>query len=198
MNKISTLKRDLARVSRLWKQQRYDDALNEVEALLQRWPGNAHLHVLWASLVQLQESSRYELGEAKEALAKAVELDKGSPAAEIELAHFLDCVEDDPESASEVYDQAVKAARRLLLEGLIGQAKSFRQLNRREDFHRCLLEILLLSRFEKGYRKTRAAESGIDLIFGSSTGFFQTLQWKGPYSQEIQDLLNEVVAEQSI
>jgi len=119
MNNHRGFKQKLALVTRLWEEQEFDKALVEVEAMLAAWSGNAHLHVLWASLVQLQEASAHELDEAKGALVKAVELDKGSPAAAIELAHYLDNVEDDPNAAAKAFGEGVAIARELLIEGLI-------------------------------------------------------------------------------
>jgi len=180
-------------VSRLWREKDSDKALAEVESLRKTWPGNAHLHILWASLVQLQENPQHDLDEAKRALQQAVELDKGSAAAVLELGHFLDTVEDDPRAASKLYAEGVSTARHLLIDGLIGQAKVFRQLDQREEFLRCLLEILHLARFEMGTKRTKADDSGPDIIFESPTGHFHAIQLKGPYAEQIQDLLSAVV-----
>jgi hypothetical protein len=173
MSNLRGFKQKLSMVSRLWEEKDYDTALAEVESLLECWPGNAHLHILWASLVQLQEHPTHALDEAKKALQQAVDLDKGSPAAALELAHFLDNVEDAPHMASKAYAEGVAAARQLLIDGLIGQAKVFRQLDKREEFFRCVLEVLQLARFE--------------------TGRFHSVQLKGPYAEQIQDLLSEDV-----
>jgi tetratricopeptide (TPR) repeat protein len=147
MSTLRTLKQRLSTVSRLWDEKDYDKALAEVETLLETWPGNPHLHVLRASLVQLQEEPKYDLGEAKQALQLAIELDKGSPAGFIELGHFLDNVEDDPQAAVKAYGEGVAAARHLLIDGLVGQAKAYRQLNRKEESLHCLMEVLHLARF---------------------------------------------------
>src|SRR5947208_2570763 len=119
MSTLRGLKQRLSTVSRLWDEKAYDKALAEVETLLETWPGNPHLHVLRASLVQLQEEPKYDLDEAKQALQQAVELGKGSPEASIELGHFLDNVEDDPQAAVKVYAEGVATARHLLIDGLI-------------------------------------------------------------------------------
>ena len=197
MNNLRGFKQKLSTVSRLWEEQQYDTALVEVESLLGIWPGNAHLHILWASLVQLQEDTTHDLDEAKQVLLQAVELDKGSPAAAIELGHFLDNVEDDPQAASKAYGEGVATARQLLIEGLIGQAKAFRQMEKTEEFRRNLMEILHLTRFEGSPRRPQTEDSREDIIFGSTTGHFYAGQLKGPYAEQIQDLLNEVVAERS-
>jgi len=190
-------KQKLATVSRLWQKKDYDKALGEVESLLETWPGNAHLHVLRASLVQLQEEPKYELDEARQALQHAVELDKGSPAAVIELGHFLDNVEDDPQAAAKAYAEGVATARQLLIDGLIGQAKAYRQLDKKEEAFRCLLEVLQLAHFGMGSKRTKADEPGADVLFESPTGRFYAVQLKGPYAEQIQDLLGELIAERS-
>ncbi len=197
MSRLRGFKQKLSKVSRLWEGKEYDKAFAEVESMLHRWPGNARLHVLWASLVQLQEDPAHELQEAKQALQEAVELDRGSPAAAIELGHFLDNVDDNPEAASQAYAEGVAAARQLLLDGLIGQAKALRQLNRREEFLHCLVEVLHLARLNAGPARTRTEESGADIIFESPKGHFHIVQLQGPHAEEIQDLLSEWVSTRS-
>jgi hypothetical protein len=64
----------------------------------------------------------------------------------------------------------VAAARRLLIDGLLGQARALQQLNKPEDFLRCVMEILRLVDAEKT---------------------------KGLYAEQIQDLLSQVVVERS-
>ena len=167
MTSLRGFKQKLSTISRLWADKNYDTALAEVKSLLAIWPGNPHLHVLWASLVQLQEDPKHDLDEARRALEQAVELDRPSPAAAIELGHFLDNVEDDPQAASKVYAEGVEAARQLLIDGLVGQAKALRQLGKREKCLHCLLEVLHLARFETGTKKTKADNSAGDIIFES-------------------------------
>jgi tetratricopeptide (TPR) repeat protein len=176
MNNLRQFKQKLSTISRLWQRKDYDGALAEVEGSLKLWPGNAHLYIIWASLVQLQENPKYELDDAKQALLQALELDKASPAAAIELGHFADNVEDDPETAIKTFGDGIAAARRLLVQALIGQAKAFQQLNRREECLRCLLEILHLE---------------------SPAGQLQVVQVNGPFAEKIQELLNEVIVERS-
>jgi tetratricopeptide (TPR) repeat protein len=197
MSKLRGFKQKLALVSRLWEEKDYDTALAEVESLLERWPGNVHLLILWASLVQLQEQPGHELDEAKRALQQAVELDRESPAAAIELGHFLDNVEDDPQAASLAYAEGIVAARRLLLDGLLGQAKVFRQLNKREEFLRCVMEMLHLARFEKGSKRARPEGAGADIIFELPAGQFHLLQLQGDHAEQIQELLEELTRSRS-
>jgi hypothetical protein len=192
MNHLRGFKQKLATVARMWDHKEYDAALAEVEALRAVWPGNAHLYVLWASLVQLLEDPKHDLDEVKQALQQAIDLDKASPAGAIELGHFLDNVVDDPQAAAKAYADGVAAARQLLIEGLIGQAKSFRQLDKVQEFHRCLREVIFLTQFENGPRRSKADETGTDIMVESPAGHFYALQLKGPYAEPIQELLNEV------
>ena len=92
MKNQQTFGKKLSSISRLWEQEDHDKALAEVEALQKEWPGNGHLLMLWASLVQLQEHPKHSLDEAKQALEQAIVLDSSSPAGSIELGHFLDGV----------------------------------------------------------------------------------------------------------
>jgi tetratricopeptide (TPR) repeat protein len=179
-------KQKLSSVARLWDDQQYDKALHEVESLIQAWPGNAHLHILWASLVQLVESPRHQLDEAKLALQQAMDLDKDSPAAAIEMGHFLDNVEDNPRAASKHFADGVDAARKLLIDGLIGRAKALRQLDKREEFLRCLMELLHLTRFESGPKKSSHEDFGTDFLFE------YVVRLKGPHAEQIQELLGEL------
>jgi tetratricopeptide (TPR) repeat protein len=194
MSTLRGMKQRLSTVSRLWDEKDFDKALAEVESLLETWPGNPHLHILWASLVQLQEDPKHDLDEAKQALQQAVELDKGAPAASIELGHFLDNVEDDPQAAGKAYGEGVANARHLLIEGLIGQAKAYRQLDKREEFLHCLLEVLCLARFDPASKRNKSEEIGADIIVQSS-GHVYAVQLKGPYAEQIQELLSELVVE---
>jgi hypothetical protein len=164
MTDLHTFNQGLAAIERLWNGKDYDQAFAEVESMLESWPGNAHLHILWAGLVQLQDDPTHGLDEAKQMLQDAVELDNGSAAAVIELGHFLDNVEDDPQGAAKAFADGVAMARTLLIEGLIGQAKAFRQLEEKDEFRRCLLEVLYLVRFEANGAKGSHAEAVLELV----------------------------------
>lgn len=56
----------LSSVLRHWGDKQYDAALRDVDDMLKSWPGNSQLHVLWASLVQLQDEPSHTLDEAKQ------------------------------------------------------------------------------------------------------------------------------------
>jgi tetratricopeptide (TPR) repeat protein len=191
MSSSRTFKQRLATVSKHWDARDFDAAMAEVESARKLWPGNAHLLVLWASLIQLQRDPKPDLTDAKRALQQAVEFDKDSPAAAIELGHFLDNVEDNPNAASKAFADGIVAARQLLIEGLIGQAKVYQQLNKRDEFLRCLLEVLQLTRSGENGKKARTDDSHPDIIVESPPGHYHVIQLKGPYANVIHDLLSE-------
>jgi hypothetical protein len=196
MSKVRTFKQGLATVTRFWDKKACHAALAEVERLLEAWPGNAHLHVLWASLVQLQEEPTHGLDEAKRALQQAVQLDKSSPTAAIELGHFLDAVEDDPQAAARSFSEGAAAARQLLIEGLTGQAKALLRLNKREEALHCVAELLHLMQFEPGPKRNRS--NGADLAFvESGAGRVFAVQVKGPFPEQVEELLHEVISSRS-
>jgi predicted Zn-dependent protease len=153
MNGTGSFAKGLSDVIALMEDEKYDRAMKRLEELRKTWPGSAPLLVLWARLVQLQESPTHTLNDAKRALQQAIELDKQSSAAAIELGHFLDNVEDDPQTASKNFAQAITTARHLLIEGLLGQAKSLIQLDKRDEAVRCLVEAHQLADAERSPKK---------------------------------------------
>ncbi len=196
MNNIDQFKQKLSKIMRRWREQDYRKALAEVEEALKLWPGNARLHVLWASLIQLQENTDHDLDEVKRALRHAMDLDAASPEAAIELGHFLDCVEDDPRAASKAYKEGVSVARRILIDGLIGLAKALQQLEEREECLRCLIQILHLVEFETASenvkRKAGAPDNLYELLIEQLAS-----RVNGPYAEQIQELLSDVVSKRS-
>ncbi|HQU41923.1 MAG TPA: hypothetical protein PK867_03890 [Pirellulales bacterium] len=192
-HRVQSFTKALANVSRLWAENDFEAALKEAEDLLEAWKGNAHLHILRASLIQLQEHPTSTLDDAKQALQDAIDLDTSSPAAAIELGHFLDAVEDDPRAASKVYTKALGQARRLLIEGLIGQAKALLQLEKRDEALRCVTELLQLTHATSAGKRSKSA-SGPDIIMRSSTGKVSVIEVQGPYATEVEQLVNEVMA----
>lgn len=184
----------LSAVSRLWASKDYDAALAAVESMRDDWPGNAHLLILWASLVQLQEKATHDLAEAKTSLQQAVAFDKASPAAAIELGNFLDNVEDDPKGASKVFAEAVQTARQLLLEALVGEAKALRQLKKSDDVLRCLEQIIQLARFGKGQPGIKLETPGAGAEKASTSNGLQfAVQFRGPHAEQIEELLSNLI-----
>jgi tetratricopeptide (TPR) repeat protein len=160
--------------------------------LLEQWPGNAQLQILRGSLIQLQDLPAASLDDAKQALQVAIDLDPSSPAASIELGHFLDSVEDDPKAASKAYLKAIAEARRLLIEGLIGHAKALLQLDQKEEALKCLSELLDLTAVTAG--KRAKSVNGHGIIKRSPTGRITILDVQGPYAEQIEDLVDAALA----
>jgi tetratricopeptide (TPR) repeat protein len=185
-------KKSLSRILRLWEREDFDAALSEVDALLQEWRGNSQLQIWRASLIQLQDSPSQTLEAAKQALQQAVDLDPSSPAASIELGHYLDSVEDNPKAAAKAFSKAIMEARRLLIEGLIGQARALLQLDRKEEVLKSLAELLDLAAATEAKRPRRV--NGPDIITRSPNGRIAMLEMKGPYGEQIKQLVNEALA----
>ncbi len=194
---MRSFKHKLSNVFRLWNDKDYDTALDEVESLLNAWPGNARLHVLWASLVQLQDNPKHSLEAVKRALQQAIDLDEASPAGAMELGHFLDEVQDDPRAAAKMYAEAVAQARRLLIEGLIAQAKTLLQLDKKKETMKCLLELLSLTKTGSSSKRPKSERAAPDIIFRSPMGQVSTFQLNGPYAAQIEELVNEVLVNRS-
>lgn len=171
----------------------YDTAFREVEALLKSVPGNSRLHVLRAELIQLQDDPTASLDDAKRSLEDAIAFDDSSPAAAIELGHFLDAVEDDPKSASKVYSKAIAQARSLLIEALLGQARALLQLDKQDEAVHCVAELVRLSKDAPVTKRGKAAGAP-GIIVRSSDGQVSMLDMEGPYAGQIQDLIKEVAA----
>ena len=153
MNGTASFLKALAAVMVYWEDGEYDRALKRLESLREAWPGNAQLQVLWARLVQLQEKPTHSLNDVKRALQQALELDKQSAAAAIELGYFLDNVEDDPQAAAKAFGQAITTARQWLIESLLGKARALIQLDKREEAVRCLVEAHHLADAEQAGKK---------------------------------------------
>ena len=145
MNGTDSFAKALTDVMELWREGNIDRALKRVEELRKAWPGNAHVLVLSSRFIQLQDEPSQTLNEAKRLLQRAIELDKNSPEASIELGYFLDNVENDSHAAAKAFLQGISAARQLLIEGLLGQAHVVLQTNHREDAVRCLVEAFHLA-----------------------------------------------------
>ena len=71
-------------------------------------------------------------------------LQKEYPAGHIELGHYLDAVDDNPEEAVKAFAEGVNAARGFLIDGLLGQATALVQLGKRELALKCVMESVYL------------------------------------------------------
>jgi tetratricopeptide (TPR) repeat protein len=197
MMSLRTFQHKLSAIFRHWEDEHYDVALRELDELLTAWPGNPQLLILWASLVQLQEETSYTLDAAKQALQRAHDLDRNSPTGTIELGHFLDDVEDDPRAASKAFAEGILSARRLLIDGLLGQARALLQLGKREEALQCLMEALYLASRDHAAEKGKAANAAPDILLRDPAGGVLAFQVKGPFAAKVEDLLQELFPKRS-
>jgi tetratricopeptide (TPR) repeat protein len=145
MKPVRPFKRGVARVRHLWLAKKYEDALAEVSRLLKDWPDNPHLLVMWADLVQLQDTEEGPtLEDAKAAYQRATELDPQAPEALMELGHYYFAIEDDAESAGKCYAKAITLCKQFLKEALLAQAKALAERERESDALACLAEAYWL------------------------------------------------------
>jgi tetratricopeptide (TPR) repeat protein len=191
MIQTRSFKQGMSKVRRHWRARQFDLALGEVDGLLKSWPGSAYLHTLWAALVQLQDSPTHSLDEAKRALQRAMEIDESSPAAAIDLGHFLDAVEDDPQAASKPFSEGIVRARRLLMDGLLGQARALLQIGKRDEAMKCLMESLYLANIGQLGLAANGTNAVPDVLWRDPNGQLLALQLKGPFAMEVEDLLQE-------
>lgn len=195
MTSTRSFKQRLTKVFHHWKDEQHDLALSEVEEMLKSWPGNAQLYILLASLIQLQEQPSHGLDEAKEALQRAVAIDPNSPTAAIELGHYLDSVEDNPRAASKAFTEGIRSARRLLMDGLLGQARALLQLGKRADALKCLMEWLYLANIDNPSGGSKSANGAPDFLLRDPTGQILAIQLKGPFAVKIEELLQQLFPE---
>jgi tetratricopeptide (TPR) repeat protein len=143
--------RALAKLRKALSEGNYRSAWIEVNRLLDRNPDQPHLLVIRAELIQLQEveEGTPDLEAAKRDLRKAIALDETSPAALIELGHFLYSVEDNADLASKYFRKAASISRGLLEEALIGQAEAFHEQGQDTEALACIAEAHSLRKRNK-------------------------------------------------
>jgi tetratricopeptide (TPR) repeat protein len=145
MRTTALLKRGLTKIHRDWQAGRYGRALAAIDELLQAWPDNPRLLIMRAQLIQLQANENAPaLDQAKAALRRAVDLDEESPAALIELGHFLFAVDDNAAAASKCFTKAIALCKGLLKDALVGKAEALSELKRQPDALACLAEAYWL------------------------------------------------------
>jgi tetratricopeptide (TPR) repeat protein len=161
MKSTSSLQRGLAQVRRDWRAGHYEQALAEVERLLEAWPNLPPLLTMRGNLIQLLESPSASLDDARDALQRAVDLDPGAPAAWLELGHFLDAVDDDPAKAAQCFDKTIELTQRLLLEGLLAKARALSQQDKKPEALACLRQAYVLRPFLRGPNAKSSGEKEI-------------------------------------
>ncbi len=196
MNNARSMKQKISKVQGLMAERRYDIALSQVEELMAQWPGNSQLHILWATIVQLHDAPAHTLDDAKQSLQMAAALDESSPAAPIELGHFLDAVEDNPQAASKAFSDGIRTARRLLIDALLGQARALLQLNKREEAIACLIESLQLTSLSSSANRGKSPRPVPGVLCREPGGPAFRVPLTGAFGSEIEGLLADVLAAQ--
>ncbi|GEM_PF-4322843 len=135
--KIS-LEKGLERVHKAEKAGRIDQALAELQHLMDVSPENATLLMRRAELIQIGSENAPPLADAKECLRQSTELEGASPACWLELGHFALAVEDDAKAAIPSFDKAIRLCQEMLTEALAGKAKALAELKQREEALACL------------------------------------------------------------
>ncbi len=166
MKTLKTYKQGLAKVKREWLARRYDRAIAEADRMLGEWPDNPHLLVLWAHLVELQETEEGPptLEDAKAAYQRAVELDSESPEPLIEFGHYLYALDDDAAAAEKMFSRAIRLCKSLLTEALVGKAKALDELGRKTEALECFTEAYWLDSPKKQEANGKASKAILDGI----------------------------------
>lgn len=183
-------KKKLAGVFKLWQSDDYDAALAQVEQMLEKWSGNSQLHVLKGCLIQLQETPTYELEDARKSLQLACELDETASEPLLELGHYLDAIEDDPQGAIKAYAEAATLARRHLIDTLIAQFDAYSQLDMWEEAHQCFREVIQLSGFIPAVKSGKSAKSQSSKSVRSKSEAIYFLKSKDQMRNLIDSLAN--------
>lgn len=106
-----------ATLQHLLEDQLWDEALTQVDKLLEANPLAAQLHLLRGQLIQLQdENTPYSLEDTEQAFQRAAELDTTYFDAIVELMHFYDAVCPDAAKAIEYAKQVKALAQKALTE----------------------------------------------------------------------------------
>ena len=89
----------IAGIKKLYREQRYDEALAEVLVQLEANCESPTLWVLRGNLIQLADNNPFPLEDAERSYLKALEIDPGHLEAMEDLAHFYQAVIVDPAKA---------------------------------------------------------------------------------------------------
>ena len=106
-------------------------------------------------------------------------------------------MKDDPSAAAKSFSEGAAAARELLIEALIGQAKALQQINNREDAIRCLIEALSLMQHQSSSKRGKSNRGNPDVLLGSVADGVVSMQLKGRVADRFEELLTEVVTSSS-
>src|SRR5260370_13633039 len=145
MKPAKSLKRNLEKIRLLSDSRKYSQAFRLAERLLEEWPDNPHVLVMWANLLQLQEEKEGPaLDKARAALERAVELDECAPMPLNQLGHYLFALEDDTRAADQCFSKAITLCKRYLREALVARAEALSELGHRQEALALLAEAYWL------------------------------------------------------
>jgi Tfp pilus assembly protein PilF len=155
-------KRGVARVRREWRAGRNERALAEVSRLLVEWPDNPQLLIMWADLVQLQESDEGpSLAQAKAAYQRALDLDENSSEVLNELGLFLYAVEDYAKAALPYFERAADLCAVNLERALLAKAEACAEL---EQWSEAAAALRIVHRLQSAHGKSSNGRNGAELV----------------------------------
>lgn len=108
---MATFTSELKRIHNLIASEKYDRAVGDLEAMLDRYPGNAFLHCLLGQAIQLTEDGSLVVAEMH--LRRACEYSQNDIRCLYELYRFLDAT-GAPEADSEKVRNKIKEAQELM------------------------------------------------------------------------------------
>ena len=161
MKRTANYKRQIKAIRALMADQKYAQALNEVDKLLQEWQDQPALLVLRAELIQLQEKDGPPLEDAAEALKRATTLHEQNGDAWLELGHFQFAVEDNAKAAEKSFAHAVDASRETLIAALLARAAALEELDRKREAFDCLSAARYLQSAIAAHNDSRSAETNL-------------------------------------
>ena len=131
----------MKQIRALCKEERYNEAIQQIDAVQAQGYEDASLLTLKALCIQMGEGSPHTLEDAKAALEKAAALEEGSAEAQLELGWYLYNVDDDAEAAQPAFEKAIELLQAQLTSSVIGAVKAIREA-RSDDAARKFLRDL--------------------------------------------------------
>lgn len=114
-------KKQVTPIVELWSESQFDKALELIEKLLKKWPGNTTLMNYKAAAIQLSEKNN--LNDAKTLLNNIQSIDE-SIDSYLKLAHFTNNIENNKKEANQLFEKAINKSMQALTESLIGYSKT--------------------------------------------------------------------------
>ncbi len=171
MKSIGSFKQGVVKAQRHWTGGRYDQALAEVDRLLEDWPQNSQLLVMRSNLICLQDRGdlKPSLDDARMDLEAASKLDADSPSPLIELGYFHYVYQDDALEANKYFDKAVSLCVDLLSQALVGQAEARSELGHEARSFDALMTACSLATHYRGSMRETVLER-IKILLNDTLG----------------------------